>query len=459
MKKFNLNDPVSKCYDKVDENTVELKGGFMGICTEIDRYFRLTLNIDLNKPVIFYHTDSFDEIFPNLIEMTQLQLEELRNIYCEIRNINAHLFLSKPIFITSELVCYFSKLSKPQYNISYNNELTIYGMFYILSFLGQKYQLWPFLTETFQCKFFLDIQKKEYNTKLIETQHFLQKNCGLGKPIFFNDKSNKIEIQFFNDTCKRYMTKIFFALEKHILKWIFSSKKKIPSFRVLLEKNQPFANNKELINNLIILRNCWFHGNLLFDTVLIKKDTFIFSLEYVVSTFYKLKTLLKDDEQYDYIIKLIENFGEKLIHFYCLRIVEISYKILDNRLLTEDKINSRIKDLNSAVSRLEQISPKYFEAAISLMSKNEISYKISASKFTDIFPRCTKTNILEIVKIKSENPISIGNFQSDYKEISLALVDIDSEFCNKINNLLIFDIERKPQKFYSSKICIMNACL
>lgn len=449
MRKFSLNDAVSTYYDKVDMTTIELKSGFLGICTEIDRYFKLALKLDLNKPVSEYHSPKFLEIFPNLFDMTHSQLEELRVLFCEIRNINAHLFLNHPIVISTSLTDYFVSVAKPQFSIVSGKELTMYGMLYILTFISQKYQLWPFLTECLKNKYFSDFTKKETSKMQTSTQHFLQDFCGTGKPIFLNENINKTHLLFLNDTCKRYMTKIFFALEKSIMGWSLSSTN-VPPFSYLIKRNEPFSKESEIADNLIQLRNCWFHGTAIFD----ETYSSIFSLKFVLSILLQTKKILLNNVKYQSVVLLMEEFGEKLLHYYALRIVEVSYKLLDKRLLTEDKVDSRITDINRAVVNLEQSQINFFDMAAELINKDEISYPIGASKFLDFIPRTTKTKLLQILKIKSNDYISIGKYQTNHNEVCLALIDLEDECLNFVNGISPFDLRGKTENFYSSKICI-----
>ena len=462
MRRFFLTDPVSKCYDRIDKNTIELKSGFLGLCADIDRYFKFAFDIDLNIPVACYHSDAFLDIFPNLSNMTHSQLEQLRNLYCEIRNINAHLYLSKPIYISTEMVDYLSNIAKPQFDISSDGELTMFGMTYVLMFICQKYQTWTFLSECFKSKFFIDIPQKNLDKTLHEYSHYFHTFCGKGKPIlcYENVEANisNGELVFFNDTCKRYMTKIFFDLEKSILGWLFSSQG-ASSFSYLLKQNQPFATETEITNDLIRLRNCWFHGWALYDKITDERGTFTFSLDYIVSIFNKLKTILPKNAKYSHTIKLIEQFGERLIHFYVLRIVEVSYKLLDSRLLTEDKLDERIMNVNFSVERMEQAPPQYFDKAIALMQKDEVSYDVHACRFLDSLPRTTKAQTLQIIKIASTDYITIGDYQSNKKEVCIALIDLDSEYLNKINGISPFELQGQDETYYSSGICVKNVVI
>ena len=92
--------------------------------------------------------------------------------------------------------------------------------------------------------------------------------------------------------------------------------------------------------------------------------------------------------------------------------------------------------------------------AVELINKDEISYPIGASKFLDFIPRTTKTKLLQILKIKSNDYISIGKYQTNHNEVCLALIDLEDECLNFVNGISPFDLRGKTENFYSSKICI-----
>ena len=69
----------------------------------------------------------------------------------------------------------------------------------------------------------------------------------------------------------------------------------------------------------------------LFDEITENNQPTIFSFEYFMDTIIQLKKLLTGYVEYEYVLQLITELGEKLVHFYLLRMVEESYKILDKR--------------------------------------------------------------------------------------------------------------------------------
>lgn len=119
----------------------------------------------------------------------------------------------------------------------------------------------------------------------------------------------------------------------------------------------------------------------------------------------------------------------------------------------------RIEGINNAVSRLEGVQENYFEMATELVGKNKILYKVSASKFLDFIPRTTETQVLKILKIKSNDCISIGKYKSSQNEICLALVDLEKEFQNKICGHYLSELEGELVNNFSWKISVSEVHL
>lgn len=457
MAKHFLTDPVSKVYDIVGRETIILKGGFIGLCTDIDRYFLRAFGYDLDKRLENNDNAFFQEVFPILSGFPMEILEGLREVFNEIRDVNAHLFLNKRIRLDPLLAEQLTSVVEPQQYIVSNGELTVYGMIYVLTFMCQKYQLWPFITKCYRSEFFADIIADDLSEAQISLQHYLQGFCGVGKPIYnLSAGTDKVQMQFLNDTCKRSMTQVFFDLEQSILKWTFSSKK-VPKFSYLLNSNPPFSSNPSIKNKLIQLRNRWFHGVLLFDQLDTNNSEDYYSLDHLLSVFTDLRQLLAGNESYKNVVFDISSFAQSLLDFYCLRLVEVSYKLLDSRLLTQEKVDSRIKGSYKAFENFKKQPAAFFETVVSLTEKKQLSFDLAASKFADSFPRKTVTNKLSLFAIHSDIGFSIGGFHSDFKDLFIAEIDLDEQYQNTINNWRLSDIQSVSKQWYSSFICIKEA--
>ena len=452
--KFAFSDSVVKAYDKIDDTVIEFKSAILGHCGEIDRFFNLNFGVKLTEKQPLVLTDKILHVFPNFQKITEVQLSQLLFLYYKIRTINSRLFLSQSIIVPSELQEYFNLFTKPEYDIiSPDNELTLFGMVYVLSFLSLKYQLSPFLFEVFRNKYFYDIKKQEKSQMPSRIQNYLYELCGKAKPEYNTcEYFSILDIISFNQTTRLYLTKIFFGIEKCILKWTFSSTKCV-AFNTLLGKNKPFQKAHKLIPNLLKLRQYWFHGYSLFDEVTYEDETSTFTLEFIVSVLYDLKTLLINEKDYTYIIDLITEFGEKLLNHYLIRYLELSYKLLDKRLFMEEKLNDRIDNLNNANERIQKAYPNYFEMANQLISADNMTFKISAPKFADLTPRTFSTPLLKLIKINSTKNIVVNEIESNKTQLCLAFVDVENENLTTINGKYLYELNWDSMRYLSPRIC------
>ena len=69
------------------------------------------------------------------------------------------------------------------------------------------------------------------------------------------------------------------------------------------------------------------------------------------------------------ILNDISYFGQNFFNYYVLRLVEVSFKILDNRLLTEDKLESRLANMDNAFERFIKVDAKAFEMFSELINQ------------------------------------------------------------------------------------------
>ena len=147
MRRLDFLHALSRDYDKIDDNILEIKSGVIGLCADIQRFFRLHFAIDLTDKTSIVVNDEFCRVFPCLAGMNTLQLKQLADVFCKIKKVNSYLFLSRPIKIPDALQAYFATLPAPQYDITLDGELTSYGMVYVLAILSQKQQIGAFVID------------------------------------------------------------------------------------------------------------------------------------------------------------------------------------------------------------------------------------------------------------------------------------------------------------------------
>ena len=117
-------------------------------------------------------------------------------------------------FFDEDLENYFKSIAEPKYLISINNQFTLYGAFYLLSFLSCKYQIWTFVSAFFRKSSFEETEKANYVQIQQDIEKFHQSLCGTGKIIANCNEDNKLSLSYLNSVCKTSLTVIFFELEK-----------------------------------------------------------------------------------------------------------------------------------------------------------------------------------------------------------------------------------------------------
>ena len=135
---LNLTDKTTVAYDKINDTVTDLKSHFLNLCGEINRFLNINFNLSLTEKPSIIKNEKFDKIFPTLKGATNTQLEQLFGVFCKIRNLNAHLFLSFPITIPTELnefLCTLPKIhSKPSFFALFKRNSTIFYFYcYIFS--------------------------------------------------------------------------------------------------------------------------------------------------------------------------------------------------------------------------------------------------------------------------------------------------------------------------------------
>jgi len=435
MSKLSITSTIKQAYEIINFSTLTIKTILLGSCSEIERYLHIKLNIDVHKPIEHGKLETFFELYPFLKGMTLDQVNRLLILFVNVRNNNAHLHVNRDVFIDKDLIEFLARIANAQFIISSDNRLTIYGCFYLLTFLGQKYQLWHLCSSLLRSNLFLEIDNKTMVKFQTDTQHYFQNFCGVGKPIYglSSEKLGKTYTQFINELNKKYLTDVFFDLEL-IMYDTKQSKYEVISFVKIIYDSGVFAGNPGLAEEVLQLRNLWFHGTWITDIVKIGEKEIAFDLEFIFDILYKIKTFLHNKTKFVKVIKDIHDYAKAIFDFFAIRIVEISYKILDSRLLTAEKIESWAIDSANAFNRLMSVDITILEKAELLLASKENIWIVSASKLSDLRPRKTITECLKIYQLKSESGFKIGTFYTNVTEIAIAVIDIDEDFENKIND-------------------------
>ena len=461
MKKISLEMPLDVAYSVIDNTTVGIKSSVIALCSDIDRYFRIKLNLNISNPVNEFEYNRVKREYPYLANMSLEQFNRLLLIFKCIRDINAHLHLRKPVFIDEDIVEYLTYILQPDYSIEVNNKLTVYGEAYILYFLSRKYNIFPFVTSFYKCEYFTEISKMNSSGKSnyqVKTQHIVQELCGIGKPVYPTN-ADRLNYQFLNDMFKKHMTRIIYSIEK----CCSQTKKSFDvtwSMSKILKNTSIIASDYDVYNLITILRNCWLHGFCLDEQVEMDGELIKLDYHFIFTAFTKIKRcLMNREEQFGPVISEFNNFAIACFNFYALRLVELSYKVLDNRLLTEEKVRPRVENLNIVFERINKVNADYYELAGELLEPGDLIFYVAGCKFNDTITRKTKCRKLNIIKMYSEDGFDIGNYHTDNKELVLASVDLDEDYLNEINGRNLSEYSLKNEIKFGNRISVYDAVL
>lgn len=445
MGKQLLTNTLEKIFESSTENNlIVIKSALLSLCADIERYFKRYFNISLNKKISIFELENIYEIFPKFSQLSVEQFNRFILVFINIRNTCSHLYKAKPIYLDTDLKNFMLNYGNNLYPLEMNGRITMYGTVVFLSFLSQKYMVWPFCTSFFKNTIFKEIGNKgsEMSSFQMNMQKLLNRNCGIGKTLV--DEQNiyqisKRDLQYLNDTLKRSLTSIFFDLER----CLSVRKSRCPKDNSLVYKLRTSGNfNENIITQIKKLRNCWFHGDFIGDAFENDNEDFNFTFEFVLNTLKNiLDALTKSYVDCNLVVKDINLLGQALFNFYILRILECSYKILNKKLLDADKFEERLDNSYRAFIKMTSINKNLFTLFSNLITSNKLKFVLNGSKFSDNKKRAFSTTNLKIAEIHSSTGFKIGDCVSQRTDIILAIVSIKDEDRNMVNGYSLENIK------------------
>ena len=430
MSNIFLKSTLNEAFKFVNSTTVKIKSALVSLSADIFRFFKIYFGVQLNDKISEKDFRKILKVYPKFSSLSVEQFNRFCRLYCSVRNLCAHLYLSYSVSLDSDLKEFIEQNCEVLYPIEINNELTIYGAVIILSLLSKKIMIWPFCTAFFRSENFTDISAtgEELSLFQINMQKLLNNNCGFSgslptpKGIIV---TNSTEYAYINDTLKRYLTNIFFDLEKSLSIGASRNMKK-GSLANMLSSCHYF--NEPLISKIIGLRNCWLHGTFIGDVIERDGENFKFTFEYVIGVLKELQSAVSlDCTRFKRIIRDVESLGEGFLDFYVLRLVEVSYKVLDSRVFLLDKIEERLNNSSRAFKRLLNIDSKLLKLFSSLITKDVHQWNVHSAKFLDKIERAPTLSNLKIAKIHCAHGFKIGDYSTNQTDIVLAIVPIDKD--------------------------------
>jgi hypothetical protein len=195
------------------------------------------------------------------------------------------------------------------------------------------------------------------------------------------------------------------------------------------------------------------------EVVLPNGEKKIFDLTDTMETMYLLKETLIWYEKYDPITEQVDSFGKALLDFKVLRLVELSYKVLDSRLLKKDKFDSRLEQLLRGFENFNSIGDEYYRKASALLFDGPLSWKLSWEKFSDADYRQRETCVeeLKIIVLRSDSGFDIGGNHTDLKTLVFCDVTFPLFYSLKINGHRISEFPLTLERDVCSRVKVYSA--
>ncbi len=446
----SLNQTLSNAYATPDYGTKLLKANFIELCSDVDRYFRVTFNVDIYKKVTLNQFEKIQYIFPNFRHICLEQFNRLLFTFISIRDVNAHLYLRKKIYIDEDIETFIKNIINSPYSITSNKEATIFGCICVSFLFSQGYQLRTFETNAIRHNIFIEVPKSampDFQNKFHDMTRAL---VGNGKPTYPKQQSffSKMDINNFNEEVRKNLTRLFFDLEK------CSSRErkmanKVESINEMLDKFDCLKGNQELIVKITELRNTWLHGYRLFDNIKSIRGEYIFDLEYLFQLLLEMKDAFVKSGKHIEIVEDISEVGIGMIDFYTSRNLEVTYKIIDKNLFDEEKLSERVANSVRAYERCMVPDLSFYNGAKSLISTNEKEWYLAAGRFKDFIERTYVGEKLVVIEFESKNGFCIGETHIENNEMILFMIDLPKEEQLKINGKYLNEYVVQKHESYS----------
>ena len=447
LKKFNQT--TYEAFKKIDLQSIQIKSVLINSCSDTDRYLRLFADINIFQKVNENEFSKIKELFPNFKQLDLDQFNELLKLFVAIRDVSAHLFLNKPISITETTKLFIKRIIDPEFELSSNGHITLFGAIVVVTLFCQRYQLKDIVHGIVKHTILSNVKKEglgnyqsQFNRKLIPL-------CGIGGAVYSQDNSyvRPKESHLFIDSVRRTLTKLFFEIERKS-PGSFGVSNNVPSFVTYINKYSFVKNDKEFIDDMVELRNYWLHGCYLFDTVSLYHEGFVFDLEYLFGMLYEIKIKFDVNGEYNTILNIIDDCGSNMINFFTLRSIEVSYKLLDKRVSDIDKMRERITNSINAYSHIFSTPENYYNQAYSLLNNGIKTWYLIGSKFLDFRERRLTRKRLAVYEFSSEKGFDIGEHHYDCPEMVVTDIELEEEFQNKINGKYLKEYKTTPDSTY-----------
>ena len=417
------------------------------MCSDVDRYFRLSFNVDIFKQINEDDFSRITTIFPNFKKITFEQFNRLLATFTSIRDISAHLFLNKPIELDADIEEFILSMIEAKYKLECDKEITLFGTLCVVVLFSQNYQLWTLITSIIRRNIMRDINKEQIADEQRNFMEYMRVLLGKGKPCLPEDYSffTKVDITFINEEVKKRLTRLIFNIEKYSMKEPKTTSN-AKAFKQLLRKYKCLHNKPELMDKINELRNTWLHGYRFFDEIEKDDQKYIFDFKYLFDILFEIKKTFERKHGRG-IIRDIDVLGSDMIDFFTLRSVEITFKILDKKIFDKEKIRKRIDNSLMAYSHCMSVEPWFYNSASKLLS-NKKTWYLTANKFLDFKIRTLKADYLEFFEFSSDSGFDFDDIHIDKNEMILTNIDCSIDDQLKINGKYLSEYITESMETY-----------
>ncbi len=414
--KLSLSQPISQGFRSLSNVANSAKAILLSACASSERMARQS-GIAFSDGLPNYVRAELDALYPIKSHLSSAKWKELVDAFLGLRNFVAHSGIGYPIYLDLDLAETLSEIVSPEYPIATDKgELTMYGTAYVIGFFCAKDAMSSFAAGFFHRDIFRDVPPPKLAEVMVRFLKSFKKYCGTE-----STKSTRNEVSL-NDILRRRLGEVFLRMES------IGKSTKRPStkhFSHAAKHRFGFRKDDPLVEKLILLRNSWFHGCKIGEPLHGDANE-IFDIPYVTGVLSEFRDKASSKKRFGSTLKSIEALGESLLEFRLLRLLELSYKILDSRCSSQEKLDERIDNLTNAYHAVCTLNLEYYACASSLISSEDISWSIAGAKFSgsDSKRRTTIAFELKIVLLCSDVGFDIGPFHTDRTFVPICLANI-----------------------------------
>ena len=419
--KLSLPMGVFEGYRLIGNPLIRIKSCFISWCSDIDRYLFCTIQMDVRDPLSAENIANLSTVLPIIGKLDESEVRELFSLFAAIRTNAAHTFCNRKLYLNDGLKAKMLSLCQPLFDITCNGkELTVFGQYYVLSFLSQAYQVHAIIHRLFRFDNFFDVGRKNLVQFHAKLQAQAKKCCGKSNETYSQyDDDVKQKQMYLSQIVRPSVEKIFLTLEAEC-EPNRTAASYSPKFSELSSSFQNELGDEELFQRVSWLRNQWFHRVCLGDAVGgYKGHPQTMEVEVVEEVLRDLKRSLKRLGHYEKTLASIAELGKSLLHFALSRWIELTYKLLETNLFLDYKFHERVAKVNAAYQSAHEQGDAFYTLALDLASRS-VGWRFQRDCFADRKPRSIKVGNVRFFHLHCDHGFDIHGLHTDAHDLYLA---------------------------------------